>query len=63
MATHKYYLLSWMNALMKFSNDQYEHKTIHMNMARYILFPPLNFVPSLNLGMLTIWNNEDCDPQ
>jgi hypothetical protein len=51
-----------MNALMKFLNAQYEHKTLHMNMAIYIFFPPLNFVPSLDLGILTIWNNEDCDP-
>jgi len=36
-----------MNALMKVSNPQSEHKILHMNMARYIFFPPLNFVPSL----------------
>jgi len=40
-------MLSWMNALMKVSNPQSEHKILHMNMARYIFFPPLNFVPSL----------------
>jgi len=63
MATHKYYLLSWMNVLMQFSNAQSEHKILHMNMAKYISFPPLNFGPSLHLRKLTIWNNEDADPQ
>jgi hypothetical protein len=52
-----------MNALVKFSNAQSEYKRLHMNMAKYIFFQPLNFAPSLDLGMLTIWNNEDADLQ
>ena len=43
MATHKYYLLSWMNVLMQFSNAQSEHKILHMNMAKIYFLSTTEF--------------------